>query len=72
MHPEIVLVQTKVLDLYARQRAYLAGKPVAYVEELLHRSEELRNNGDTFTVRAAAQINHAACVMILEERRAKQ
>lgn len=66
-HPEIEIMQRRLLALYEEQRAYLASKPRAYVEELLHRAEDDRANA-TFTRRTAAEINHAACVLILEER----
>jgi hypothetical protein len=65
MHAEIEITQRRLLDCFNRQRLYLASKPVAYVEELLHRAEDLRNH-EGFSVRTAAEINHAACVLVLE------
>jgi len=69
MHSEIALVQNKVLEIYGRQRSYLESKPEEYLEELLHRSNDEIATGSTFSSRTAAQINHAACTLILETRR---
>lgn len=69
MHAEIVIVQTKVLDLYSQQRAYLNAKPTPFLEELLHRSQDEITTGRNFSIRASAQINHAACTLILEDRK---
>lgn len=70
MHSEIQLIQGKVLELFQLQRGYLRSKPTEYLEELLHRSVDEIAAGETFSSRTAAQINHAACSLILEERRA--
>lgn len=72
MHSEIALVQNKVLELYGRQREYLASKPNEYLEELLHRAKDEIATGTTFSARTAAEINHAACVLLLEDRKAKK
>ena len=64
MHAEIELTQKHLFVLYERQRAYLAGKPISYVEDLLHRAEEGMKTG-SFTVRTAAEINYTACFMVL-------
>jgi hypothetical protein len=67
MHAEIEVVQLRVLDLYAQHRAYLNSKPTPFLEELLHRSaDELAHA--SFSVRTAAQINHAAATLLLEGR----
>lgn len=55
------------MGLFESQRAYLKAKPDAYLEELKHFAEELRHTED-FSLRAATEINLAACVTILEER----
>ena len=68
LHPEMASLQRRVLELYEKQRAYLAVKPTDYLEELQHRSEDLIASRE-FTVRTAAEINRAACVMILEDRK---
>lgn len=68
--PEVAIMQRRLLELFYEQRGYLNSKPTEFLEELLHRSDDLRRH-ETFTVRAGAEINHAACVMILEQRRGK-
>ncbi len=68
-HPEMIAMQRQVMIMYEKQRADLMGKPTVYLEELLHRSEDRRLD-HTFTVRTAAEINRAACTLLLEERRA--
>lgn len=64
MHAEIEITRGRIWELYKQQHAYLTGKPVGVIEELLHRSEELVNSPD-FTVRTAAEINRTACVFLL-------
>jgi len=64
MHSEIAITQGRILELFHAQRAYLAGKPLTVLEELLHRAEELMRSED-FSVRTAAEINYAACVFVL-------
>lgn len=71
MHAEIAITQARVFELFHKQRAYLASKPRALVEELLHRSEELVHASD-FSVRTAAEINRAACVFALHWEDAPQ
>lgn len=66
MNAEITIVQTRFVKLYEEQRAYLKGKPRQFIEDLLHESEDLRHN-ESFSIRASAEINRAACTMILEE-----
>lgn len=67
MNAEIEHVANQVLGLYERQHDYLMDKPVAVIEELRHRAEESCRSLE-FSVRTAAEINRAACVMILERR----
>ena len=69
-HAEIDLVAHKVIGLYEDQRAYLDSKPTPYLEELLHRAEDQRNN-ITFSLRVGAEVNLAAASMVLQARRAK-
>ena len=70
-HAEIDLVANKVIGLYEAQHAYLSSKPTPYLEELLHRAEDQRNN-ITFSLRVGAEVNLAAASMVLQARRAKQ
>ena len=65
--PEIELVAHRILGLYEQQRCYLADKPTPVLEELRHRCEEASLN-ENFSVRTAAKINFAACVVLLEAR----
>ena len=65
MNAEISLIQRQVLELFQKQRAYLAGKPRQFILDLQHEAEELRCSPD-FTVRTAAEINYTACLLILE------
>lgn len=67
-HPEIELVAGQVIGLYQRQHAYLMSKPQAYVEELLHRAEDQRNDL-TFSLRVGAEVNLAAASMVLQKRK---
>ena len=71
LDPELEIMQRRVLALYEAQRAYLAAKPTAFLEELQQRSEE-RQDASTFTLRVAAVVNHAACTLILEARKGAQ
>lgn len=64
MHAEIELTQKQIWELYVAKRAYLASKPKAYVEELLHRAEECRFDA-TFSIRTAAEINRTAAIIVL-------
>jgi hypothetical protein len=66
---EIEITRRKVLELYQGTHDYLLSKPTAYLEELQHRAEELQHSS-SFSEQAAAKINHAACAIILEKRRA--
>lgn len=65
MNAEIARTQRRFIQLYLEQRSYLASKPPQFLADLQHEAEELRNNED-FSVRAAAEINRAACVVTLE------
>lgn len=67
-HPEIEIARRKVLELYQATYDYLRSKPTTFLEDLLHRAEELHHSS-SFSEQAAAKINHAACVVILEKRR---
>jgi hypothetical protein len=69
-HAEIDLVANKVIGLYEEQRAYLDSKPTPYLEELVHRAEDQRNN-IVFSQRVGAEVNLAAASMVLQARRAK-
>ncbi len=69
-HPEISITQRRLLGLFQETRGYLASKPTQFLDELLHRAEDERFS-PVFTLRTAAEINRAACVLILEERRGK-
>lgn len=67
MNAEIARTQRLFLGLYQDQRAYLVAKPDALLTDLLHESQECRRD-QKFSVRAAAEINCAACSSILDER----
>jgi hypothetical protein len=67
MPAEIDLVAHRIIVLYEQQRGYLANKPDAVLEDLRHRCEEATLHGD-FSVRTAAEINFAACEMLLAAR----
>ena len=67
MNAEITIVQQRFLKLYQEQRAYLAGKPRQFINDLQHEAAELRHH-ESFSVRASAEINHAACTLILENK----
>lgn len=66
MNAEIEITRQAFWKLYFDKRHYLASKPRRFVEDLLHEAEELKHHED-YSVRAAAEINRAACMMILEE-----
>ena len=66
-HQEIDIVARRVLNQYQWQARYLEGKPTEYLQDLQHRAEQERFN-ETFSICTAAEINRAACVMILETR----
>ena len=65
---QFAITQRQVLELFEQKRAYLAGKPRQFVEDLLHEAQDLARTADTFSVRTAAEINHAAAVFALEDR----
>lgn len=65
LHPELAIMQRRLLELYYEHEAYLKTKPRQFIEELLHRSDEQRNATD-FSVRVSAEFNRTACVRILE------
>lgn len=67
LHPEITIMQRRLLELFFEQEAYLAGKPPQFLEELLHRCEE-QNNAADFSVRVSAEMNRTACVRLLEKQ----
>ena len=70
MNAEVTILQRRVIALYQEQRAYLAGKPAAFLTDLQHQAGELRDD-ESFSVRVAAEINHACAAVILEERKTK-
>ena len=67
MNTEISIVQKRFLNLFTEQKACLAGKPNQSLNDLQHEAGELRNHED-FSVRVSAEINNAACALILQER----
>lgn len=67
MNAELIHVQKSFLDLYRQQRDALADKPTRQLQNLLHEAEELRHDNE-FSIRASAEINRAACTVILEQR----
>lgn len=68
MHSEIQRTQRQFWSLYQQQRVYLASKPVGFVLELKE-AAAVASLEEDFSVRAAAQINLAACEMVLVERK---
>jgi hypothetical protein len=64
---EIELVAHRVVQLYEQQRGYLVDKPTPVIAELQHRCEEARSN-ENYSVRVAAEVNFAACEMLLTAR----
>ncbi|MDE2098204.1 MAG: hypothetical protein KGL39_13195 [Patescibacteria group bacterium] len=71
MNTEIARTQRQVIDLYERQRAYLAAKPRQFVEDLQHEAQELRFS-NIFSVQTAAEINYTAATMTLETATTKE
>lgn len=65
MHAEIQRTQRQFLELYQQQRDYLRAKPAGFLQDLQHEAEELAHH-ETFSVRAAAEINRAAAGLELE------
>lgn len=65
---ELAVVQQRFMGLYYLHKDYLAAKPAAFLEDLLHHAEA-RKSSTELSVRAAAEINAAACHFILEERK---
>ena len=68
MNAEIANLRKRVFGLYQEQRAYLAGKPTAFLEDHKAEADNRMVEASTFTEVAAAKINHAACTLILQER----
>lgn len=66
MNAEITRTQRQIIELYEKQRAYLAGKPVQMVTDLLHEAEHISKTSQTFSERMAAEINAASAYMALE------
>ena len=66
MNAEIAITQRELLKLYESKRDYLAGKPRSFVTDLLHEAQSLGATAPDFSLRTAAQINHAAAVIALE------
>ena len=69
MNAEITITQRHLLNLYAAKVAYLRAKPRQFLNDLQHEALEIMRTPqpDKFSLSVAAQINHAACTMILEE-----
>jgi hypothetical protein len=67
MHVELVTTQQKFLELYKQQRAALERQPTVVLVDLEQESHALTDD-PTFSIRAAAEINVAACVSILRTR----
>jgi hypothetical protein len=67
MNAEISIMQGRVFDLVSSQIKYLTDKPDHVIEDLKHEADELRHS-PTFSIRTAAEINFAACTLIVEGR----
>jgi len=61
---EIVHVRAEFLKTYEAQAARLKEKSRRELEDLLHEAEELLH-ADDFSVRVAAEVNRAACLVLL-------
>jgi hypothetical protein len=66
MNAELQLTQKRFLQLFAEQRAALAGQPRQFLNDLQHEAAGLRQH-ETFSVRVSAEINYAACTLLLEK-----
>jgi hypothetical protein len=64
LNVELSITQTAFLRLYHDKVAYLIGKPRRVLEDLLHEAEE-NIHAETFSLRASAEINRAACLKVL-------
>ena len=71
MNAEITITKRAFLELYEAKRAYLAGKPRQFLNDLLHEAEELCHATD-YSTRAGAEICRAACTSLLEESTRKK
>ena len=67
-HPEIQHVSNLVIGLYKQQRAYLASKESGFLHDIISAAHDVKNH-EHFSIRVAAEVNSAAAVMILEERK---
>lgn len=68
MNPELQRIRRLFLELYEQQHSYLSDKPDHVLSDLQHECEALRF-AEEFSLRAAAQINLAAVVMIQKARK---
>lgn len=62
LHPELAVMQRRLLELYREQHAYLAGKPQQFLEELLHRCEEQTTAADFSFARERGDQSHGVRV----------
>ncbi len=67
-HPEIELIAMKVIDEYRKQFRFFASKPEDYLQDIIAAAKDVEQHAD-FSIRVGAEINRAAAVMVLEERK---
>jgi len=70
MNPEIATTRARLMKCYVEQRAYLASKPNAFLEDLKHEAQSVLSLAPENLVRVAAVFNQAAAESILEARQA--
>ena len=68
MNAELTIIQNRFLNLFQKQRAYLAGKPTQFLTDLQHEAEEQLHNKN-YSVTVSAHVNHCAATLILDERK---
>lgn len=72
MSPELISVQAKLQKVYDDQRANVVALTAPQLDELIHRSEEIRlNTSHGYLLRVSAEINRAAATLELERRNEK-
>jgi hypothetical protein len=68
MNAELTIIQKRFLNLFESQRAYLADKSTQFLTDLQHEAQDQLHNTN-YSVQVAAQVNHCAATLILEERK---
>jgi len=69
MNPELKETQVKLQKVFDEQKVRVSILTIPQLEELLHRSEEIRlNPSQGYLLRVSAEINRAAATLELEKR----